>query len=64
MKYGMFTPEGDKMIQDLVEFASKHNLTFDSINEVLWAIGENSKFQEASDTDVREAVYSALVTSR
>jgi hypothetical protein len=59
-EYGMFTDQGDALIDDLVIFANKYQLNDKSINAMLWAISENETFSEASDTVVRGNVFDKL----
>ena len=59
-EYGMFTDQGDALIDDLVILANKYQLHDRSINAMLWAISENETFAEASDTVVRDTVFATL----
>ncbi len=62
-EYGMFTDQGNALIDDLVIFANKYQLNDKSINAMLWAISENDTFSEASDTVVRDNVFAKLQRS-
>ena len=63
-EYAMFTPEGNREVQKIVETVQnsklKNNeawgLAYDSLDSLSNKIG----FEEAMDTDVRDHVYCAL----
>ena len=69
--YGMFTGEGNYMVARIVDAAKK---LVDQDNDQLtaWAfanrelskLGFSDAFGEATDTDVREQVYGAVVTDQ
>ena len=69
--YGMFTPEGNYMVARIVD-AAKKLVQQDGDQLTGWAFAnrELSKlvfsdaFGEATDTDVREQVYGAVVTDQ
>jgi hypothetical protein len=69
--YGMFTPEGNYMVARIVD-AAKKLLEQDSDQLIAWAfanrelrkLGYADEFGEATDTDVREQVYDAVVTDQ
>ena len=69
--YGMFTPEGNYMVGRIVEAAlGLIMLDGDELNAWQFAYRELQKlsfadeFGEATDTDVREQVYEAIVTDQ
>jgi len=69
--YGMFTPEGNYMVSRIVD-AAKKLVEQDSDQLTAWAfayrelrkLGYADAFGEATDTDVREQVYDAVVTDQ
>jgi len=69
--YGMFTPEGNYMIARIVD-AAKKLVAEDGDQLTAWAfayrelrkLGYSDAFGEATDTDVREQVYGAVVTDQ
>ena len=58
--YGMFTDNGNRVIDGIVIFAKEHNYSWECVNDVLTAISRVEGFEEATDTAVREYVYEAL----
>ena len=67
--YGMFTPEGNYMVGRIVEAAQGLiKLDGDEFNAWQFAyrelakLGHSDEFGEATDTDVREQVYEAVVS--
>jgi len=58
--YAMFTDLGNAAVHALVESARKNKLTWPETYRALCALGEQAEFGEATDTAVRECVYSAL----
>jgi hypothetical protein len=69
--YGMFTSEGNYMVARIVD-AAKKLVEQDSDQLTAWAfanrelskLGFSDAFGEATDTDVREQVYGAVVTDQ
>ena len=69
--YGMFTPEGNYMVARIVD-AAKKLVQQDGDQLTAWAfanrelskLGFSDAFGEATDTDVREQVYGAVVTDQ
>ena len=69
--YGMFTPEGNYMVARIVD-AAKKLVAEDGDQLTAWAfayrelqqLGYSDEFGEATDTDVREQVYDAVVTDQ
>ena len=69
--YGMFTTKGDYMVGRIVDAAVKlkaqdhDELTaWAFANRELSKLGFSDAFGEATDTDVREQVYGAIVTDQ
>ena len=67
-EYGMFTPEGNYMVARIVDAGKKLiELDGDELNDWQFAyrelqkLGFSDEFGEATDTDVREQVYDAVV---
>jgi hypothetical protein len=58
--YAMFTDLGNAAVHALVESARKNKLTWPETYRALCALSEQEEFGEATDTAVRECVYSAL----
>jgi hypothetical protein len=66
--YGMFTPEGDELVHNIVTSAIKLKNTFGDSDAHVWQwaytaldkLSYGEGFGEATDTEVRESVYSAL----
>jgi hypothetical protein len=69
--YGMFTGEGNYMVARIVD-AAKKLVQQDNDQLTAWAfanrelskLGFSDAFGEATDTDVREQVYGAVVTDQ
>ena len=58
--YAMFTDLGNAAVHALVVSARENKLTWPQTYRALCALGEQKEFGEATDTEVREYVYSAL----
>lgn len=58
--YAMFTEIGNEAIDGLVGVAKALELKWSEIEKALNVLADNPKFSEATDTAVREAVYSAM----
>jgi hypothetical protein len=58
--YAMFTDLGNAAVHAVVESARKNKLTWPETYRALCALGDEKGFGEATDTAVRECVYSAL----
>lgn len=56
--YGMFTSAGNAAVGAIVNLATSQNLTWSVTNELLEALSQDERFSEATDTAVREYVYS------
>jgi hypothetical protein len=59
-KYGMFTESGNAAVQKIVECAEVAGLPFFVVDNMLKALAEFQPYAEATDTEVREVVYSEL----
>jgi hypothetical protein len=58
--YGMYTELGNAAVHALVVSARENKLTWPQTYRALCALGEQAEFGEATDTAVREYVYSSL----
>jgi hypothetical protein len=58
--YAMYTELGNAAVHALVESARANQLTWPQTYRALCVLGEQEQFGEATDTAVRECVYSAL----
>jgi hypothetical protein len=58
--YGMFTDKGNALIHRVVLKAKAKNMGFDEVMDTLYDISTLDGFEEATDTAVRESVFSAL----
>jgi len=58
--YAMFTDLGNAAVHAVVVSARENKLTWPETYRALCALGEEKGFGEATDTAVRECVYSAL----
>jgi hypothetical protein len=52
----MFTDEGNLAVADLVTFSKIHNLSDTVVLSMMKALSSDSRFGEATDTEVRETV--------
>ena len=55
--YAMYTEAGDRAVAGIVKFAKAHYLDWAGVEGMLEQLAKNAKFEEATDTAVREAVY-------
>jgi len=60
MDYGMYTDQGNQVIDVLVNTAKANNLTFDQAYNLLINVSEIAGFEEATDTVVRENFFTCL----
>ncbi len=60
LSYTMFTEEGDILVDGIVEVAKGTNADWPWAYEKLEMLGETEGFEEATDTQVREAVFDAI----
>ena len=60
MNYGMYTDAGNSAVDSIVEMARKHQLSWQTVYDMLEAISLEEAYMEAIDTAVREAVYETL----
>jgi hypothetical protein len=58
--YGMFSPEGNAMIKGVILTAKSAGLSWDEVLDVLEDVATLDGFEEATDTSVREMVYTEL----
>jgi hypothetical protein len=58
--YAMFTDLGNAAVHAVVVCARENKLTWPQTQRALNALAEHIEFGEATDTAVRECVYSAL----
>jgi hypothetical protein len=58
--YAMFTDLGNAAVHAVVVSARENKLNWPETYRALCALGEQAEFGEATDTAVRECVYSAL----
>jgi len=58
--YGMFTDNGNAVIDGVVFCAKKMNWSWNLVNDMLTQISTVDGFGEATDTAVREYVYEAI----
>ena len=58
--YAMFTELGNAAVHAVVVSARENKLTWPQTQRALNALSEQAEFVEATDTAVRECVYSAL----
>lgn len=58
--YGMFTELGNAAVHAIVVASRANNLTWPQTYRALSQLSEQKEFGEATDTEVREIVYSTL----
>lgn len=58
--YGMFTDAGNSAVGAIVEMARKHQLSWQTVHDMLDIISLEEAYEEARDTAVMEAVYETL----
>ena len=61
MKYGMFSESGNQRVQRLVDEAQRQEWSFEKLDRHLTLLARVPGFAEATDTVVREAVYTEFV---
>ena len=62
--YGMFTDAGNSAVGSIVEMARKHQLSWQTVHDMLDIISLEEVYEEARDTAVMEAVYETLFGNR
>lgn len=62
--YGMFSRAGNSRIHTIVKRAVKKELNEDEVIDLLYELGKNPKYREATDTVVRDAVLRYAVDRR
>ncbi len=60
MNYGMFTDEGNRVVDGIVIAAKELGWSFGDVYRILSVISRADGFSEATDTSVRESVYLAM----
>jgi len=60
MNYGMFTDEGNRVVDGIVIAAKELGWSFGDVYRILSVISRAEGLSEATDTAVRECVYKAL----
>lgn len=58
--YGMFTTEGNKRVATIVKRAQAKRWTWAETYRALRELSNKQQYGEATDTEVREMVYSAI----
>lgn len=58
--FGMFSDEGNQEVADIVKFATKMDMDWNSVYGLLQQLARKEQFAEATDTMVREIVYDTL----
>lgn len=58
--YGMFTDQGNEIVANLVNNARSDNLSWKQVYQELYRLGDQLGTGEATDTEVRNAVYFSL----
>ena len=58
--YGMYTDAGNSAVDSIVEMARKHQLSWQTVHDMLDIISLEEAYEEARDTAVMEAVYETL----
>ena len=58
--YGMFTEEGDTLIDGIVEVAKGTDADWSWVLDKLYKLGKTEEFGEATDTMVREIVFDTI----
>lgn len=59
-RFGMFTVEGNQVINDLVDFANANKLEWNVVRDMMKVLSKDNRFEECMDTAVREAVYESV----
>lgn len=59
-QYGMFTEAGNTVVDGILKGARAKGLSWSDVNDMLYTVSNIQGFEEAMDTEVREAVYLAL----
>jgi len=58
--YGMFSDEGNQAVAEVVEFATKMDMDWNSVYGLLQQLSKKEDFAEATPLMVREIVYDAM----
>ena len=57
--YAMYTDAGNSAVEAIVKLAIAQNLSWSVTDKLLKALAQDERFSEATDTAVRETVYTA-----
>ena len=57
--YAMYTDAGNSAVEAIVKLAIAQNLSWSVTDKLLQALSQDERFSEATDTAVRETVYTA-----
>jgi hypothetical protein len=57
--FAMFTDAGNDAVGSIVKLAIAQNLSWSVVQGLLKALSQDERFEEATDTAVRETVYMA-----
>ena len=57
--FAMFTDAGNDAVGSIVKLAISQNLSWTVVQGLLKALAQDERFEEATDTSVRETVYMA-----
>ena len=57
--FAMFTDAGNDAVGSIVKLAISQNLSWNVVQGLLKALSQDERFEEATDTAVRETVYMA-----
>ena len=58
--YGMYSDAGNSAVDSIVEMARKHQLSWQTVHDMLDIISLEEAYEEARDTAVMESVYETL----
>lgn len=59
-EYGMFSEAGNSAVAKIVECAETAELSWITVEAMLIELARDSRYAEATDTEVRETVYCEL----
>jgi hypothetical protein len=59
-KYGMYTEAGNSAVAKIIECAETAELTWPLTQVLLFTLATDDRYEEASDTAIRERVYAEL----
>ena len=58
--YAMFSDAGNSAVAKIVEAAETAELSWTTVEAMLYALAKDECYAEATDTEVRECVYAEL----